>query len=65
MVDIEQIFSEEDVPHTTCVEFDPDCGECTQQREEANSGTVPLSVVEVINMLLNVKSCFSNVHLGC
>jgi hypothetical protein len=41
--------TEEGLPHNTgtCVEFDPDCGECVKQRHEADTATVPISVVEV------------------
>ena len=41
--------AEEELPHNTvaCVEFDPDCGECVQQRLEADTATVAISVVEV------------------
>ena len=41
--------TEEELPHNTgtCVEFDPDCGECVKQRLEADTATVPISVVEV------------------
>ena len=41
--------AEEELPHNTvtCVEFDPDCGECVKQRLEADAGTAPPSVVEV------------------
>ena len=41
--------AEEELPHNTdtCVEFDPDCGECVKQRLEADTATVPISVVEV------------------
>jgi hypothetical protein len=53
--------TEEELPHNTdsCVEFDPDCGECVKQRLEADAATVPLSVVEVQKsfLLLYHTSC--------
>ena len=41
--------AEEELPSNivACVEFDQDCAECVQQRLDADTGTVPLSVVEV------------------
>ena len=37
--------AEEELPHNTdtCVEFDPDCGECVKQRLNAYAATVPLN----------------------
>ena len=49
-------LSEEEVPTNivACVEFDPECAECVKQRLEANTGTVPLSLVkEHANFLFN------------
>jgi hypothetical protein len=47
-------LSEEEVPTNivTCVEFDPECAECVKQRQEAGTGTVPLSVVKVHDSFL-------------
>ena len=47
-------LSEEELPPNTvsCLEFDPDCAECVKQRLEADTGTVPLSVVKVHDSFL-------------
>ena len=58
------VFIEEEFTHNpdTCVEFDQDCAECVLQRQEANRGTVPLSVVEVRSCLLRGNTC--SIELG-
>ena len=33
--------------HPTRIEFDPKCGDCVQQRREANADNLPLCVLEV------------------
>ena len=44
-----ELLLEEELPLSavSCVEFDPKCGDCVQQRREANADNLPLCVLEV------------------
>ena len=45
----DDVLEEELPPNSVaCVEFDQYCAECVKQRLEADTGTVPLSVVKVL-----------------
>lgn len=53
--------TEEELPLSavSCVEFDPKCGDCVQQRREANADNLPLCVLEEFDLYKKVEKSSS------